>query len=53
MLLILTPGGFENLVVAMSEPADARTLPPPSSKEPDMAQIKAIAKTHGSEVLDG
>ena len=30
MLFILTPGGFEDLVLAMSEPADARTLPPPS-----------------------
>lgn len=53
MLFILTPAGFEDLVMAMSEPAGARTLPPPSSEEPDMAQIKAIAEAHGSEVLDG
>ncbi len=53
MLFILTPGGFEDLVMAMSEPAGARTLPPPSSEEPDMAQIKAIAEAHGGEVLDG
>ena len=53
MLFILTPGGFEDLVMAMSEPAGARTLPPPSSEEPDMAQLKAIASAHGSELLDG
>lgn len=53
MLFILTPGGFEGLVTAMSEPAGARTLPPPSTEEPDMAEIKAIAAAHGSELLDG
>lgn len=53
MLFILTPGGFEDLVTAMSEPAGARTLPPPSTEEPDMADIKAIAEAHGSEILDG
>ena len=53
MLFILTPGGFEDLVLAMSEPAGARTLPPSSSDEPDIAQIKAVAAAHGSEVLDG
>ena len=53
MLFILTPGGFEDLVTAMSEPARARTLPPPSPEEPDMAQTKLIAQAHGGEVLDG
>jgi quercetin dioxygenase-like cupin family protein len=53
MLFILTPGGFEDVVVAMSEPAAARTLPPSSSDEPGIAQIKAVAAAHGSEVLDG
>src|SRR3712207_7025330 len=33
MLFILTPGGFEGLVVGMSEPAASRTLPPPRSEE--------------------
>ncbi len=53
MLFILTPGGFEDVVIAMSEPAGARTLPPPSSEEPDMAAIKSIAEAHGAEILDG
>lgn len=51
MLFILTPGGFENLVMAMSEPAGSRTLPPPSDEEPDMERIAAIAKAHGAELL--
>jgi quercetin dioxygenase-like cupin family protein len=53
MLFILVPGGFEDLVTAMSEPARARTLPPLSTEEPDLAELKAIAAAHGSEVLDG
>jgi quercetin dioxygenase-like cupin family protein len=53
MLFILTPGGFEDLVLATSEPALARTLPPPPTEEPDMLQLKAIAAAHGGEVLDG
>ena len=52
MLFILTPGGFEDLVIAMSEPARARTLPPPSTEEPDMVQVEAIAEARGGEVLD-
>jgi quercetin dioxygenase-like cupin family protein len=51
MLFICTPGGFEDLVVGMSEPARTRTLPPPSDKEPDMEQIATIAEAHGAELL--
>ena len=51
MLFILTPGGFEGLVIAMSEPAASRTLPPPSDEEPDLERIKAIAKAYGNELL--
>jgi len=51
MLFIVTPGGFEDLVVEMSVPAESRTLPPPSTKEPDWVQIAAIAKAHGNELL--
>lgn len=52
MLFICLPGGnFENVVVAMSEPAGARTLPPPSEAEPDMNRIAAIAEAHGCELL--
>jgi mannose-6-phosphate isomerase-like protein (cupin superfamily) len=51
MLFIMTPGGFEDLVIAMSEPAASRTLPPPSDEEPDWERVAAIAKAHGAELL--
>jgi quercetin dioxygenase-like cupin family protein len=51
MLFIMTPGGFEDLVIAMSEPAGSRNLPPPSDEEPDWEQVAAIAKAHGAELL--
>jgi quercetin dioxygenase-like cupin family protein len=51
MLFICTPGGFEELVIAMSEPAASRTLPPPSDEEPDRERIAAIARTYGNELL--
>lgn len=51
MLFIVTPGGFEDLVIGMSEPAASRTLPPPSTEEPDWARVAAVAKAHGCELL--
>ncbi len=51
MLFILTPGGFEDLVIAMSEPARSRTLPPAPDGPPDMERMMAAAKAHGCEVL--
>jgi quercetin dioxygenase-like cupin family protein len=51
MLFIMTPGGFEDLVIAMSVPAASRTLPPPSDEEPDWEQVAAIARAHGNELL--
>jgi quercetin dioxygenase-like cupin family protein len=51
MLFIMTPGGFEDLVIAMSRPAGNHTLPPPSDEEPDWEQVAAIARAHGNELL--
>ena len=51
MLFIMTPGGFEELVIAMSIPAGSRTLPPPSDEEPDWERVAAIAKAHGAGLL--
>lgn len=51
MLFICTPGGFEDLVREMSEPAGRRTLPPPSDDEPDMERVAAIAEAYGCELL--
>ena len=51
MLFILTPGGFEDLVLAMSEPAGSRTLPPPTSEPPDFKRMGEIAARFGCELL--
>jgi len=51
MLFIMTPGGFEDLVRAMSVPAQRRTLPPPSDAEPDWGHVAVVAKAHGCELL--
>ena len=51
MLFIMTPGGFEDFVIATSEPAAARTLPPPSEEEPDFERLAAIAREYGGELL--
>jgi quercetin dioxygenase-like cupin family protein len=51
MLFIFTPGGFEELLIATSQLAESRTLPPPSNEEPDWERIAAIAKAYGNELL--
>jgi quercetin dioxygenase-like cupin family protein len=51
MLFICTPGGFEDLITGMSEPAGSRTLPPPPEEEPDWERIAAVAKAHGADLL--
>ncbi|MDQ3724008.1 MAG: quercetin 2,3-dioxygenase [Actinomycetota bacterium] len=51
MLFICLPGGFEDLVIAMSEPAGSRTLPPPPTEEPDMERMMAAAEANGCELL--
>ncbi|MEA2180334.1 MAG: hypothetical protein QOG77_3631 [Solirubrobacteraceae bacterium] len=51
MLFLVTPGGFEELVRGMSEPAGSRTLPPPADGPPDMERIAAVAQAHGCELL--
>jgi quercetin dioxygenase-like cupin family protein len=52
MLYLFTPGGFEKLVLATSEPATSRTLPPPSDEMPDMERLMAIAREYGNEILE-
>ncbi len=53
MLFICVPGGFEHLVVATSEPAGSRTLPPPAEEPPDMERVAAAAAAHDCELLVG
>ena len=47
----MTPGGFENLVRGMGQPAQSRTLPPPSDEEPDWEHVAAVAKANDCELL--
>ena len=54
MLFIMVPGGMEDVIMATSEPAMSRTLPPPPEKEPTPEEIeglKAIVKEYGYELL--
>lgn len=51
MLFIMTPGGFEEFVIATSEPAASRTLPPPSTDEPDWEHLASMARAYGGELL--
>lgn len=56
MLFIFTPGGFEDLLRAISRPAEARTLPPsedgaPPSEE-EMRQMEAAIRAGGCEILE-
>jgi quercetin dioxygenase-like cupin family protein len=51
MLFIMTPSGLETLVRGMSEPAQSRTLPPPSDEEPDWEHVATVARAGGCELL--
>jgi quercetin dioxygenase-like cupin family protein len=51
VLFILTPGGFEGLIMATSMPAEARTVPPPSDEKPDIARLQEIVARFGGEIL--
>lgn len=48
-LVLTTPGGFEDFVVEMGEPAVQRVLPP--AVPPDMAKLMALAAKYGIEIL--
>ncbi|HEX2304618.1 MAG TPA: quercetin 2,3-dioxygenase [Gaiella sp.] len=52
MLFVCTPGGLEGLVREMSEPAGARTLPPPSDEPPDMERVATVAEAYGCALVD-
>jgi quercetin dioxygenase-like cupin family protein len=53
LLFIVTPGGFEELVRDMSEPAPSRTLPPPPEGPPNLEWVKSVARRHNCELLIG
>jgi quercetin dioxygenase-like cupin family protein len=49
MLILVTPGGFEQFVMEMSEPASTLTLPTPSA--PDMEKLMILAGKYRIEIL--
>ena len=51
MLFIMIPGGFEEFIIKTSEPAASRTLPPPSTEEPDFEHLASMARAYGGELL--
>jgi quercetin dioxygenase-like cupin family protein len=52
MLFILTPGGFEELVRATSDPAASRTLPADDHPMPSEEQMMAAQAAAGCELVD-
>jgi hypothetical protein len=51
MLFLFTPGGFEDLVMATSEPARERRLPAENEGWPDMETLPSVVKRYGCELL--
>jgi quercetin dioxygenase-like cupin family protein len=51
MLVILSPGGFEDLVRATSDPARSRTLPPADHPMPDEEQMMAAQAAAGCALV--
>ena len=51
MLFVLTPGGFEGAIMAMSTPARERRLPPASEQPPDMTGLEARIASYGCEMV--
>ncbi len=50
-LMVTEPAPFADFVRAMSEPANALTLPPPSVQPPDPERMTAVAAEYGIEIL--
>jgi quercetin dioxygenase-like cupin family protein len=51
VLDIGSPAGFERFVAQAGRPAEALTLPPPATEEPDLEALVALAADHGVEIL--
>jgi quercetin dioxygenase-like cupin family protein len=57
MLFIFTPGGFEEVLRAVSRSAEAHTLPPegddnPPPSDDEMKHMQAVIQAHGCELLE-
>lgn len=51
LLVLLTPGGFEEFFAETGRPAPERTLPPPPDGPPDVVALTAGAQRHGCEIV--
>ena len=49
--LVAEPAGFEQFMLAFSEPAASLTLPPPAAGPPDLERLTAVAAEYGIEIL--
>ena len=49
LILVLSPGGFDQFVAAAGEPAQALRLPDPVP--PDPAMLAQLAAAHGIQIL--
>jgi quercetin dioxygenase-like cupin family protein len=49
ILVVVTPGGFDQFVAAASDPASDLRLPDPT--EPDPARLTQLAAAHGIQIL--
>ncbi len=50
-LLVVEPAGFENFLLALSEPAQSLKLPPASGEPPPLDAMMAAAATYELEIL--
>jgi quercetin dioxygenase-like cupin family protein len=50
-VIIAAPGGFDDFVRTIGEPAQQLVIPPPATEPPDIAALSAIAARHGIEIL--
>jgi len=50
-LLVVEPGGFEQFVRDIGEPARDLVIPPPATEPPDVAALAAKAAEYGVEIL--
>jgi hypothetical protein len=49
ILVINTPGGFDNFVSDLGEPATRLEMPEPTA--PDVARVIALADVHGMTII--
>ena len=50
-LEIFSPAGFEKFFEEVCEPAQARTLPPPSTSPPDVQRLITLGRKYNAEFL--